>query len=300
MPFATTPDGVSLCFDTQGDPTNPTILLVMGLSAQLTAWNDTWCGLLVNAGFHVVRLDNRDAGLSTKFDGAGVDLPAVMAAWETDGPMPPVPYKLPDMANDAVAVLDHLGIQRAHIVGASLGGMIVQTMAIHHPTRVASLTSIMSTTGERSFYASVPEVRAKLFRPVATDRAAAIADAVDTWSVLSAPKYFDPVAAAARAAAAYDRSYYPQGTLRQTAAIRASGSRDAALATLTTPTLVIHGRQDQLILPSAGIHTADVIPNADLLLVHHMGHDLPEPLAPFLTGAIAAHARRADLESPAP
>ncbi len=294
MPVATC-NGLELCYETSGDPQNPAIMFVMGLGAQLTAWSDEWCRFFVDAGLFVVRFDNRDSGLSTKLDGVQVDLPAVMAAWEGSGPMPPVPYLLQDMANDAVALLDHLEIARAHIVGASLGGMIVQTMAIHHPSRVASLTSIMSTTGNPAFYASNPEVRAKLFRPAATSREEAIEASVDTSRVLSAPKFFDPVAATHRAAAAYDRSYYPQGILRQTAAVRASGGRDDALARLDVPALVIHGRQDQLIMPSAGIHTADVVPGADLLLLHHMGHDLPVPLYPVLTSAIINHVRRAEL-----
>lgn len=292
MPHARCND-IEICYDTLGNPAHPTVLLVMGLGAQLTGWTDDWCSSLVANGLHVVRYDNRDAGLSGKLDSVAVDLAAVMSAWAGTGEMPPVPYLLGDMAADGIALLDHLGIERAHIVGASLGGMIVQTMAIDHPTRVASLTSIMSTTGEPAFYETDQAVRARLFRPPAASREEAIANAVDTWRALGAPKYFDEAAATARAAAAYDRSFYPEGVARQTAAIRASGSRDAALAMLDVPTLVIHGRQDRLIFPSGGVHTAEVIPGADLLLVHHMGHDLPAPLVPFLTAAIAGHVGRA-------
>jgi pimeloyl-ACP methyl ester carboxylesterase len=293
MPLATC-NGIELCYETSGTRSDPTILLVMGLGAQLIAWTQQWCRGLTDAGFHVVRFDNRDAGLSSKLEDQIVDLPAIMSAWAGQGTMPAVPYLLDDMADDAAALLDHLDVPRAHIVGVSLGGMIAQSIAIRHRHRVRSLTSIMSTTGEPEFYETEPAVRARLFGPPAASREEAIANSVATSQLLSAAKWFDRARAAASAAAAYDRSYYPQGVLRQTAAIRASGSRDAALRLLDLPTLVIHGRQDRLILPSGGIHTADVIPGADLLLVQHMGHDLPLPLTGFLTSTIAAHACTAD------
>lgn len=284
---------IEIHYETVGDPADPAVLLVMGLGAQLIAWPDDWCRLFVDAGRFVVRFDNRDCGLSTKLRGAEVDLPAVMAAWAGNGAMPPVPYLLSDMAADAVAVLDDLGIERADIVGASLGGMIVQTMAIEHPGRVATLTSIMSTTGEPDFYLSVPEVRAMLFQPVPEGRDAIIAASVERSRAMSSPRYFDAADASARTAAAYDRSYFPEGVLRQTAAIRASGSRDAALRELDVPTLVIHGRADTLILPVGGEHTAELVPGANLFLVHDMGHDLPRPLWPLLVDLILSHTAHA-------
>jgi pimeloyl-ACP methyl ester carboxylesterase len=216
-----------------------------------------------------------------------------MAAWAGEGPMPSVPYLLSDMAADAFAVLDDLGIGRADVVGASLGGMIVQTMAIEHPDRVSTMTSIMSTTGEPAFYQSVPEVRAMLFQPMPPGREAIIAATVERSRAMASPRYFDAEEAAARAGAAYDRAYFPEGVLRQTAAIRASGSRDVALRQLDVPTLVIHGRADTLILPSGGEHTAALIPGANLFLVHDMGHDLPRRLSPLLIDLILSHTSHA-------
>jgi len=280
---------IDIHYETTGDPAGPPVLLVHGLGAQLIGWPDDWCQRFVDAGRFVVRFDNRDCGLSTKLTGVRVDLARVMAAWSGDGAMPEVPYRLVDMADDAVAVLDDLGIERADVVGASLGGMIVQTMAIEHPDRVRTLTSIMSTTGEPAFYESVPEVRAALLQPIPSDREGAIAASVARARSMSSPRWFDPEESAQRTAAAYDRMFYPEGMLRQTAAIRASGSRAAALAGLDVPTLVIHGRADTLILPKGGEHTAATIPGANLLLVHDMGHDLPRPLRPFLVDTILAH-----------
>jgi pimeloyl-ACP methyl ester carboxylesterase len=292
MPTAT--NGViEICYETFGDEQSPPLLLVMGLGAQMIAWPDDWCRALADAGRFVIRFDNRDCGLSTKLVGVRVDLPAVLAAWEAQGPMPPVPYLLSDMAGDAFAVLDDLDIERAHIVGASLGGMIVQTMAVEHPERLHTLTSIMSTTGERAFYQWDPDVRARLMTPPPTDRDGAIAASVEVGRLLSSPRYFDPAEAGAAGAAAYDRSFFPEGMMRQTAAIRASGSRDAGLRQLSVPTLVIHGMADRLILPIGGQHTAEIVPGANLLLMHDMGHDLPRPLWPVLVDAIASHTTHA-------
>ena len=284
---------IEIHYETAGDPGDAPLLFVMGLGAQLIAWPADWCQTFVDAGRFVVRFDNRDCGLSTKLQGVTVDLPAVMAAWAGGGPMPEVPYRLSEMAADAVAVLDDLGIERADIVGASLGGMIVQTMAIEHPARVRTLTSIMSTTGEPAYYQSVPEVRAMLFQPMPDDRDGIIAASVERSRAMASPRWFDADEAARRTAAAYDRSYFPEGLLRQTAAIRASGSRDAALRQLEVPTLVIHGRADTLILPVGGEHTAELVPGANLFLVHDMGHDLPPPLWPLLTDLILSHTARA-------
>ncbi len=284
--------GIELWFETMGDPADPPLLLVMGLGAQAIAWRDDWCEALVAAGRYVIRFDNRDCGWSTHLDGVEVDLPSIMAAWAGGGAMPAVPYRLSDMAADAVAVLDAAGVERAHVVGASLGGMIAQTVAIEHPERVRSLVSIMSTTGEPAFFESVAEVRAKLLAPRPPDRESAIDAAVEVGRAVGSPRYFDETEARAAAAIAYDRAYYPQGILRQTAAIRASGSRDDALRALAVPTLVIHGWADPLILPSGGRRTAEVVPGANLLVLGDMGHDLPRPLWPLLLDAIVSHTAR--------
>jgi pimeloyl-ACP methyl ester carboxylesterase len=292
MPTALNGD-IEVCYETFGDEQAPALLLVMGLGAQMTAWPDDWCRAFADAGRFVIRFDNRDCGLSTKLQGVPVDLAAVLAAWEGQGEMPPVPYLLSDMADDAIAVLDDLDIDKAHIVGASLGGMIVQTMAVEHPERLHTLTSIMSTTGERAFYQWDPQVRARLMTPPPTDRDGAIAAGVEIGRLIGSPRYFDPVEAAAAGAAAYDRSFFPEGVVRQTAAIRASGSRDAGLRQLSVPTLVIHGMADRLILPIGGQHTAEIVPGANLLLLHDMGHDLPRPLWPLLVDTIVSHTTHA-------
>jgi pimeloyl-ACP methyl ester carboxylesterase len=193
------------------------------------------------------------------------------------------------MANDAVGVLDALSIRQAHIVGASMGGMIVQTMAIEHPERVLTLTSIMSTTGEREYGQAKPEAMAALLTPPPSERDALIENAARIGKIIASPRYFDPEKAKDRAAAAYDRAFYPEGATRQMGAIVASGDRADGLRALQVPTLVIHGRADPLIQPSGGDRTAELVQGANLLLVNDMGHDLPEPLWPFLVDVIASH-----------
>ena len=285
-------NGISICYESLGSDADPALLLVMGFTAQLTAWNDGFCQLLVDAGFRVIRFDNRDCGLSTHLDGVTVDLPAVLKAWETDGPMPPVPYAMRDFAADAIGLLDHLDIEQAHIVGASMGGMIVQQMAIEYPTRVASMTSIMSTTGEREFYQWDPATRAAMSTPPPTDRAGYVAHSVELARYLCGA-FYDAERSAARASASYDRAFYPEGAARQTAAIRASGNRADGLRSVDIPTLVIHGREDSLIQPIGGERTAELIGNANLLVLAGMGHDLPPVLWPLITSAIASNCRRA-------
>ena len=286
-------NGIELVYETFGDPTDPPLLLVMGLGAQMIAWDTEFCELLAAGGRYVIRFDNRDIGLSTHFDGHDVDMGALMAAMTGAGPSPDVPYLLSDMAADAVGLLDALEIDAAHIVGASMGGMIVQTMAIEHPGRVRSLTSIMSTSGERDYMQSSPEALAVLLTPAPTDRDGYIASAPNA-AVISSKRYFDADRAKERAAVAYDRSFYPEGMARQFAAIQASGDRAEGLRSLSTPTLVIHGSDDTLIMPPGGFRTAELVPGADLLMLGDMGHDLPEALWPMVTNAILAHTARAD------
>ena len=294
MPFASA-NGIQICYETFGDPADPALLLVMGFTAQLTAWDEEFCRLLVAGGRYVIRFDNRDCGLSTHLDGVRVDLPAVLKAWETDGEMPSIPYTMSDFSNDAFGLLDHIGITKAHIVGASMGGMIVQAMAIEHPERVLSMTSIMSTTGEREFYQWAPETRAAMSTPPPTDREGFVAHSVEMRRLLVGPEYFDPSAAADRSAAAYDRAFYPEGAVRQTAAIRGSGDRAAGLRALKVATLVIHGRADTLIKPIGGERTAELIDGANLVVFHHMGHDLPRQLWPSITDLILSHTTHAIL-----
>jgi pimeloyl-ACP methyl ester carboxylesterase len=287
-------NGIELEYDTFGDPSDPALLLVMGFTAQMTAWDEELCKLLVAEGLYVIRFDNRDCGLSTKLDGVQVDLgPFLVALMAHEAPPADatVPYKLTDMAADAIGLLDHLGIDRAHIAGASMGGMIVQTMAIEHPERVATMTSIMSTTGDPSVGQAEPEAAAALLTPPPTDRDEAVARSVQAVKAFGSKRYFDAERTAARAGEAFDRSFYPEGAPRQLAGVIASGDRSERLADLTTPTLVIHGCDDTLINPSGGLRTAELVPGSKLLLLKDMGHDLPEPLWPFVVEVIGAHTR---------
>ena len=292
MPRALVQPGIELEYDTIGSPDDPALLLVMGFTAQMTDWDDDLCKLLADQGLFVIRFDNRDCGLSTKLDGHEVDIAAVMMAALAEQEVPAVPYTLSDMAADAVGLLDHLGIERAHIMGASMGGMIAQTIAIDHPRRCRSLISVMSQPGDPDVGHPTPEAAAALFSPPPTTRSEYI-DSSTKWMVWHSRRYADADATREAAARSFDRSFYPEGAPRQLAAIYASGRRSPALAELDLPTLVIHGRDDTLITPSGGMRTAEVIPGANLLLVADMGHDLPAPLWPLIVDAVASHARRA-------
>jgi pimeloyl-ACP methyl ester carboxylesterase len=281
-------NGIEICYDTFGDPADPTLLLVMGLGSQMVHWHPDLCQGFVDRGFHVVRYDNRDTGASSHID-EPVDLFAVMGA-AASGALPSVPYRLSDMAADAVGLLDHLGIDRAHLFGVSMGGMIVQTIAIEHPDRVASLTSGMSTTGDPDVGTPTPEAMSVLMSPPSQTRAAYQDAAVHHAGVWGSPGLFDEELLRRTAGESWDRGYDPIGTVRQLAAILASGSRSAALAKLDIPTLVIHGTADTLVQISGGERTAEVIPDAKLLVIEGMGHDLAPPLWPRLIEAVAAHA----------
>ncbi len=285
--------GIELEYETFGDPADPALLLVMGYTAQMIAWHDDLIQALVGEGLFVVRFDNRDCGLSTKLDGHDADPMAVLTAQLQGQPLPAVPYTLSDMAADGIGLLDHLGIDRAHIAGASMGGMIVQTMAIEHPDRVASLTSIMSSTGDPKSGAPTAEARDALLAPPPADREAFI-EASSRAKVWQSKKYYDDDAVRDLAARGFDRSFAPEGAKRQLTAIYASGDRAEALKRLDVQTLVIHGRDDTLIAPDGGFHTAEVIPGARLLFVSDMGHDMPRPLWPVLVDAIAGNIRTAD------
>lgn len=292
MPVAAS-NGIQIYYETHGDPTHPALLLVNGLGSQLTNWGEGYRETLAARGRFVISFDNRDVGLSTHLDGVAVDLAGVISAGRNDDPMPSVPYLLSTMAADAVGLLDHLHIARAHIAGSSMGGMIVQQMAIDHPARVLTMTSVMSTTGEPAFFKSTPEADASLNRAVPREREAYIADGVMRAKVISSPRYFDAQESAKKVAIAFDRAFDPVGRFRQIAAIRASGHRADALRALTIPTLVIHGRGDPLILPSGGERTAEVTPGANLLLLNDMAHDLPRPLWPIIHDAIISHTTHA-------
>ena len=288
MTRAQLPSGIELEYDTFGSPEDPALLLVMGFTAQMTAWRPGFCQMLADGGRHVIRFDNRDCGLSTTFDGVEVDTMAVMSAALARTEVPEVPYTLSEMAADAIGLLDHLGIERAHIAGASMGGMIVQTMAIEHPERLLSVTSIMSTPGDPEVGQASPEALTVLLTPPPSDRAGVVERSVD-MAVWSSKRFFDAEQTKQFAGEGYDRSFYPEGANRQLAAIYASGDRSELLPGVTTPMLVVHGLDDELIAPSGGRRTAELVPGAHLLEVADMGHDIPEPLWPLVTATMTAH-----------
>lgn len=289
-------NGIEIEYEAFGDAADPAVLLIMGLGGQLTRWPLPFVEDLVARGYHVIRYDNRDVGLSTKFDGAPVpELPLLIGAMMT-GQKPDVPYTLNDMAADAVGLLDALGIARAHVMGASMGGMIAQLVAAEYPDRVLSLTSIMSSTGNPGLPPSKPEAMAVLTtRPTSGDRDAVIAHGVRGEQVIGSPGY--PVseeAVRARVERDFDRMHYPAGPGRQLAAVVANGDRRDAIRTIAAPTMVIHGADDPLVPVEAGRDTAATIPGALLTEVPGMGHNLPEALIPTILDAFEQVARRAD------
>lgn len=290
----TTANGITLEYETHGDPANPAMLLIMGLGAQLTLWPIELVEALVARGYFVIRHDNRDIGLSTKFTDKGVpDIPKVVMALMT-GKKPEVPYTLSDMASDAMAVLNAAGVVKAHIVGASMGGMIAQLVAVQHPDRVLTLTSIMSTTGNPLLPPARPEAMAALTAPIAPDAdlETILARGATVSRAIGSPGYpADPARLRANVQRDYERSFHPTGAMRQMAAIVADGDRRARLKNVTTPTLVIHGVDDPLVPVEGGRDTAAAIPGATILEVPGMGHDLPLALVETIADAIAGHAK---------
>src|SRR5256712_9882806 len=246
-------NGVEIAYETFGAPEGRPLLLIMGLAAQMILWDDHFCAALASRGHRVIRFDNRDVGLSSKLEEAGIpDAAAAMQA-ALLGERVDAPYTLRDMAADAVGLLDALGIAAAHVVGASMGGMIAQAMAIAHPARVLSLTSIMSSTGDRSLPPARPEAAAVLLLPVVAGRAANVERAVHVFRTIGSPGFpFDEARVRELAVRSYDRCFHPAGVARQLVAILASGSRREGLAGVSVPTLVIHGRDDPLVPVGAG------------------------------------------------
>lgn len=267
-------NGIDICYQEFGEAGDPPLLLVMGLGAQMITWDDELCQGLAGRGFRVIRFDNRDVGKSTWWDTPELDVMGTLMQ-AMGGQSISAPYLLADMAADAVGLLDALDVPGAHVVGASMGGMIAQTIAIEHPERVLTLTSIMSTTGDPDVGQAEPEVLGVLLQPAATSREQAIDQAVAGARAISYPDHFDEERTRERAAESYDRGFNPIGVGRQLLAIVASGSRSERLTRLDVPTLVIHGRGDPLVPLSGGERTAAVIPGADLLVIDDMAHDLP-------------------------
>jgi pimeloyl-ACP methyl ester carboxylesterase len=287
-------DNVKIEYEAFGSATDPTIILIAGFGAQLISWADGFCRQLADTGRHVVRFDNRDCGLSTKFHEHPVDFGAVVgaaSAGDLDTVKALTPYTLCHMADDVAGLLDALEAPEAHIVGASMGGMIAQLVAIRHPSRVASLTSMMSSTGEANYGESTPEASAALLSPASEGKAAHVASAVASARIWGSRKHFDEEATAALADASFERSSCPAGISRQLGALLATGSIAQDLQKLEVPTLVVHGLDDTLITPSGGERTAQLIKGSKLLLVPDMGHDRPEPLWPLLCDAVIEHTR---------
>lgn len=281
---------VQIAYEAFGDPGDPTVLLIMGLGTQMLGWDEELCAMIAARGFHVVRFDNRDIGRSGWIEGG--QRPDVMAVW--GGDLSTVGYKLEDMAGDTVGLLDALGVEAAHLVGASMGGMIAQTVAIEHPERVLSLVSIMSTTGDRAVGTPSPKGMEALLSTPATDREGFAEAAVQAFRKIGSPGFErDEDFVRSRALASYDRGHNPLGVARQLVGIAASGDRTERLRKLDVPTTVIHGTDDELINRSGGEATAAAIPGAQLELIEGMGHDLPRAVWPRIVELIAATAARA-------
>jgi pimeloyl-ACP methyl ester carboxylesterase len=284
-------NGIQLCYEAFGDRANPPLVLIMGLASQMIVWDDEFCALLAARGFWVVRFDNRDIGMSTRFPNARTPrLAELMFAHATRIKFR-VPYTLRDLAADTIGLMDALGIRSAHVVGASMGGYIAQELAISYPTRLRSMTSIMSSTGDRKLPGPTPPALAVLSKKVPLDRDGYVREYVHTWSVLAGKHFpFNAERTARQGAAAYDRGINPPGVARQLMAIIASGSRRKALRGVTVPTLVIHGTADPLVPDAHGRDTALAIPGARLLLIEGMGHSFPREVWSRIIDAIAAHA----------
>jgi len=281
--------GVTLCFETFGDESNPTALLIMGLGTQMVAWPEDFCRELAARGLHVVRFDNRDSGRSTHVSGAPPSMAQILRRCRTAAQ-----YTLADMAQDAAGLLSQLGLAPAHVIGASMGGMIAQTLAARHPEQVRSLVSIMSSTGGRWTGQPALRIYPIFLRRAPSAREAYIAHTESLFGMIGSRRLpREPADIRAIAGASYDRDHDPRGPLRQLAAILASGDRTPELRRITVPTLVIHGSDDPLVAPSGGRATARAIPGAELMIVKGMGHDLPRVLWPELLDAIGGHAMRA-------
>ena len=288
-------NGIQIEYETFGNPSARPLLLIIGLGGQMIHWDDDLCKDLAGRGHYVIRYDNRDVGLSTKFEAAGV--PNLMEVFGKimQGEKIQAPYTLDDMADDGAGLLDALGIRKAHLCGMSMGGMIAQTIAIRHPSRVLSLISIYSNTGNPELPQPKPEVMGLLVAPPPEEREANVAHMIGVFKALAGPGFpVDETWTRKILAASYDRCFYPQGVARQLVAILAHGNRKPALASVKAPTLVIHGTADPLVSVEGGKDTANAIPGAELMLIEGMGHDLPHDGAwPRIVEAITAHTLKA-------
>jgi pimeloyl-ACP methyl ester carboxylesterase len=283
-------NGLELEYETFGNQGDPAVLLVIGFAQQLITWDVAFCSQLAARGFYVIRFDNRDVGLSTKMTSLGrPNIPAILG-----GDLSTVTYGLEDMADDAAGLVAALGVGAAHVVGVSMGGMIAQALAIRHPERVKSLVSIMSTPGDPRVGQATPGAFAALTQRPPQERELYIEHGLRVWQVLRSPGFpYDDARTRAQIAAAYDRSFFPEGAARQFAAIATQKDRTPALRDLKVPVTVIHGADDPLIDKSGGEATARAVPGATLLVIPGMGHDLPMGVWPTIFDAIAETAKRA-------
>lgn len=289
--FAPVGTGVELCYQTFGDPDDEPVLLVMGLGGPMTWWDPELCTMLAARGRHVIRFDNRDTGRSTKLEGR-VSRSSLVRSFA--GRPARAPYTLQDMADDACGLLDHLGLETAHVVGVSMGGMIAQNLAIAHPERVRSLTSMMSTTGKRTVGWQHPRLLPMMIGPRGRGRDAYAAGSVRISELIGSPAFPQPrEEALARAGETFDRGFSAGGVMRQMQAILVEPDRGPRLRALRMPTLVVHGLADRMVHVSGGRATARAVPGAELLLIEGMGHDLPAALYPTFVDAIDRTIRRA-------
>ncbi len=287
--FAKVNGDIELCFEEFGTRDLPTVLLIMGLGTQMLAWDERFCGMLVEHGFHVVRYDNRDVGKSTKVDARPPTRREMLLRDKKAAA-----YTLSDMADDAVGLLDHLDVRRAHIVGASMGGMIAQTVAMEHPDRVLSLVSIMSNEGGRLKGQPTIAATKMLLTPAPKELAAYLDHVVKLYGVIGSPGYpADPAVVRERAAVGYERGLSAAGTGRQLMAVVASPNRTEGLRKLRVPTTVVHGKKDVLVRISGGRAVAKAVPGAKLVEIEGMGHDLPPGVWPQIVDAIVETAARA-------
>ncbi len=293
--FAPIPSGVEICYQTFGDADADPLLLVMGLGGPMNWWDTDLCTLLAEQGFFVIRYDNRDTGRSSRGTGR-VKRPMVVRAFL--GRPVDAPYSISDLADDAFGLLDHLDIGAAHVVGASMGGMIAQTMAIAHPERVRSLTSIMSTTGRRTVGWQSPALLPTLIARRGPDREAYVAGGLRVWQLIGSPGFPPDLAKLERRGhETYDRGVSRSGVMRQMMAVLTQPDRTAQLHRLSMPTLVVHGLADRMVHVSGGRSTALAVPGSELLLIDAMGHDFPEPLYETIASAIRRTADRATPKS---
>jgi len=285
-------NNIEIEYETIGDPISKPLLLIAGLGSQMLAWSDEMCESFANRGFFVIRFDNRDIGLSTKLEDAGMpDFMEINAAYAS-GEIPKVPYTLEDMAGDAIGVLDALNIDKAHVCGASMGGMIAQIIAYTHPSRVLSLTVIMSTTANPELPPLKPEILMQFFAPVPSEREAYIEEMVKRDSLIHGTFVYDEDQSREYRTKEYDRSYYPEGVARQLAAMAVPGNIKPKISAIRAPTLVIHGSEDPFNLVEAGKDIAATIPGAELLILDGMGHSFPRKVLPRIVNALVANSNK--------